>query len=535
MRFIQLYLATIILSFVAASDLPAAERISPKIPDPKLVNWMKANVSPATGMPFSFALIPPEKDVLKGIGQSASITGIIERTIVKEGVSIYDAALWQIVLASIPEQADLAAARKPVEYYWNGSLGDFANIRSGYDGSLFVYDPFDIEAVKSVVDQKGRRGFVFRIINANGKYLSQDPLDGKEAQEDFPNDAHIHWEDWKPIAGENAWVVMAALHVEKARSALERVISGGQRSIEIQLAEELARAALYLQAENGGIRMAPLGTYYHLADITPDMDEAAIAQALDERARTFRLNGGPSSEEVRLGGRDYPDYHVWYYQEISTENNLSWYAAFRMLYRETEDAKYRQAMDRIEAYFKSVWNPDEKVFYQGAHFTDGRWVPNVTPFAVDVQNWSILVLGPQMLDSWFGEGAAYEIWRATKNNSGVVDADGRLQGVGFTRENDRLTVEWTAGAIMAVQRLAAYYEASHPEWSAELRRDGRDMRAGVEQYRFSAGAGREAYSYSSKREWIPFGWFSHEPLVLSLASTAWMVLVDLDTDPFDLK
>jgi len=435
----------------------------------------------------------------------------------------------------LPDSADLAAAKKPLEYYWNGSLGDFVNIRSGSDGSLFVYDPSDLKAVASGPDKKGQRGFIFRILNANGRYLSKDPLDGKEVQEGFPNDPRIHWEDWKPIAGENAWVVLAALHVWKKGPGSESGISDAREAVEFKLAQELARAALYLQAENGGIRMAPVGTYYHLIDIKPELDEAAIVRVLDERARNFRLNDGPAYPIVRLGNQAYPTYHVWYYEEISTENNLSWYAALRMLYQETGELAYHQAMDRMERYFKSVWNAEEKVFYQGAHFTDGQWAPNIAPFAVDVQNWSILVLGPELLDEWFGDGSAYAIWRATRESSGVFDPAGRLQGVGFTKEHNRLSIEWTAGAIMAVRKLAAHYAATHPEWSEELKRDAQDMRQGVEQYRFSAGEGREAYSYSSLRGWIPFGWFSHEPRVLSLASTAWMVLVDLDIDPFDLE
>jgi hypothetical protein len=535
MRFIQLCLATIILSFLAAGVLRAAEEPTNRTPDPKLINWMRTNVSTKTGMPFTYGMIPSKEEVLPGIGSSDSVAGIIERVFLNEGLSIYDTAVWQIVLALSPDSDDMAAARKPLEYYWDGSLGELANIRAGYDGSQFTYDPFYPESVRSSPDQKGLRGFIFHLIDANGQYWTADPLDGKTEHEDFPNKPQIHWEDWKPIAGGNAWVVLAALHVLKREKALEYVFSSEQDPVELLLPKELARAALYLQAENGGIRMAPLGTYHDAFDFKSDMDVSAIMKLMDDQTRAYRLNGRPPSAKVRYGEKDYPDYNAWYYETISTENNLSWYAALRMLYRATGDETYRQAMDRIEAYLKSVWDPDDRVFYVGAHFSNGQWKPETEHFAVDVQTWGILALGPQVLDSWFGEGAAYDMWRAAKAKSGVVDPDGRLQGVGFTTEHDRLTVEWTAGAIMAVRLLANYYAGSHPEWSKELKRDGEEMRAGVDKFRFTVWEGYEAYSYSSKRKWIPFGWFSQEPRVLSMTSTGWMVLVDLDMNPFDLK
>ena len=60
------------------------------------------------------------------------------------------------------------------------------------------------------------------------------------------------------------------------------------------------------------------------------------------------------------------------------------------------------------------------------------------------------------------------------------------------------------------------------------------MRAGIEEYRFTVRPGEDAYSYSSIRRWIPFGWFSHAPEILSLASTAWVYLIDKGINPFEL-
>ena len=199
------------------------------------------------------------------------------------------------------------------------------------------------EAVTGSLDGKGKRGFIFRIINANGKYNTADPLDGKTYLEGFPTWPTIHLEDWKPISGENAWVVMSSLQLYYAKypgADAKQYSINKNPTEEMELAEELARAAMLLQADNGGIRMAPIGTYH-------------------EQGNEF------------------------YYNEISTENNLSWYAAFRMLYQVTDKPKYKQAMENIEGT-KSVWDSRSNTFYQGAHYINGQWIPNDSNFAVDL-------------------------------------------------------------------------------------------------------------------------------------------------------
>ena len=266
--------------------------------------------------------------------------------------------------------------------------------------------------------------------------------------------------------------------------------SAPKDSLELSLAQDLARAALLLQADNGGIRMSPVGTFH-------------------------------------AKGKD------WYYNEISTENNLSWYAALRMLYQITKDEKYRKAMDRIEVYLKSVWDKKSNVFYQGAHYTDSSWKPNTAPFATDCQTWAIDVLGPAVIDGWFGEGTAMKMWQKTKELAGYVK-DGKLKGVGFSSEHDRLSIEWTAGAILATRILTDYYKTKHPEWATEVSNDAESMRNGIDDYKFEVTPGQSAYAYSSRRGVIPFGWNSHSPDVLSTTSTSWVVLLEKGFNPFIL-
>jgi len=157
---------------------------------------------------------------------------------------------------------------------------------------------------------------------------------------------------------------------------------------------------------------------------------------------------------------------------------------------------------------------------------------NSADFAVDVQTWGVLSLGADVIDGWFGDGAAYSAWQKAKEVSSTRDPLNKLVGVGYTTETGRISVEWTAGAIMATCQLAEFYAKTHSEWSAGLLRDAREMKSGIESLRRDLPHGMSAYAYSSRRGWIPFGWNSHDPRVMSLASTGWMFFVNKGYNPF---
>lgn len=466
--------------------------------DSHLLNWIKFNVSSSTHLPYSFYV--PEKAkpaVYKHMEEAGPVQGAIERMITQGGLDIYDGAVYQIVLSM---SGDLQQAEIPLHYYWNGSLGDLFTIRSGYPINRFIYDPQNPDTVSSDNSLLGHRGFIFRIISADGKYLLSDPMNGKTTLEGFPEQERIHWLDWKPVAGENAWVVMAAMQIyhRKYFDPKRNIYNHPSKSIELNLSEELARAAMVLQSEIGGIRMAPMNTYRNL-----------------------------SQEE-----KEYFTENNWWYNHISTENNISWYGAFRMLYEVTGKAEYKQAMKNIERYLNFVWDAKRHMFYQGAYEFNGKWSPSRENFALDVQTWAIGCLGPAVLDAWLGKGTSYYIWQNAKAHAGVFDKDGQVIGVGYTDEHDRVSVEWSAGAMLALEEIGQYYMEANPEWAQEAFNDKLAIRRNMETLRYKISPDQSAYSYSSRRGWIPFGWNSHEPQVMSMASTGWMVFVDASVNPF---
>ena len=457
--------------------------------DPHLFNWLKFNVSPITQLPYSFYISEKDKPaVYRRMEASGALQGSIERTITHEGMDIYDGAVYQIVLSMAGGEENLKQASLVDRYYWQGFVGDTWNIRAGYPINNFIYDPKHPESVSSDNSQLGQRGFIFRIIDADGKYLVTDPLDGKKNLAGFPEYDRLHWIDWKPVAGENAWVVIAAM----------QLYSRHPESFELNLARELARAAMILQSDIGGIRMAPIGTN-----------------------RTLK------AEE-----KDYFTGSNWWYNHISTENNISWYAAFRMLYQITHEPQYKKAMDGIERYLRFVWDAKQGFLYQGAYYKSGQWVLARENFALDVQTWGIACIGPKNLDAWFGDGAAWRIWQAGRARSGVFDKQGNVLGVGFTDEHDRISVEWSSGAMTALAQLADYYRVKDPDRSAQALADKFAMRVSMDSLLSHVSQHSAAYSYSSRRGEIPFGWNSHDPQVMSLVSTGWIIFVDAGFNPF---
>ena len=114
----------------------------------------------------------------------------------------------------------------------------------------------------------------------------------------------------------------------------------------------------------------------------------------------------------------------------------------------------------------------------------------------------------------------------------IFDEQGQLIGVGYTDEHDRVSVEWSAGAMLALKEMGQYYIHAKPDWATELFNDKIAIRRNMETLHYKVSETQTAYSYSSKRGWIPFGWNSHDPQVMSLASTGWMILVDAGVNPF---
>ncbi len=455
----------------APGFLPRAERVEASA----LVRFLSRNTT-RNGLPLSYRA--PEgywEDPANNF--NVPVEGAIERQIVANSVNIYDGAVWQVALQRHGGAKERAQAQSFTDRLIKGRSGELHDIRA-------YAKPFRYGAEKTELVRDN--AYFFRIIA--DKYFQPDPKDGSQFLAGFPNDDRLHHEDWKPITGEQAW----ATFIGPLQMAHHRY--GGfipAHAPEVKLALDSLVGIEAMQSAVGAIYHSPWGTH----------------------------------------GKDPRD--------ISNENNFSTLAGLRMLRKVLADngdirrsIRVEWLIRGIESYMKDYgFDRENGVFYQGGFLIGGEFVPNPI-FAVDCQTWGTIVLGPEWIDRNFGEGAAYRVWKNTKERSGAYDKDGKLWGVGFTDSHDVASVEWTAGAIQAVRMLARHYAESRPEWARELTEDARLMREGMERLKVDTGDGGVAYLYASRRFFIPFGWWANP--IPSLVSTSWMLLLDEGFDPFTL-
>jgi hypothetical protein len=383
--------------------------------------------------------------------------------------------------------------------------------------------------------------FFYRMIGP--KYTMRDPLVGDYGASwkyPWPNNdtttpwnigGVIHWNDWKPITGENVWAAMTGpLQVMWIMNGtkLQNFKTFGAAPPAIQFALSILPALKALQTSLGSLYHCPKGTEM----FPPD----------------------PSEET-----------------NVSNENNFSSYAALRMLLElltkyasGATDPVLINAISDVKSLVSGLENWFSKyllsppyqgynVVYQGGHISfsgDFEPVPisQTGGFAVDCQTWGMAVLGAVQVDAWYGKGTAYKLWQATKQFAGYYDKNNTLGGVGYTiveggQSHMIWSAEWTWGAIGACERLASDYTASGDiAWAASLTADAQSMTKLVQQpiqrCANSAWCGGGlvqedgSYLYANDRFFIPWGWYANP--IGATCSTAWAVMHKHNFNPFIL-
>jgi len=384
--------------------------------------------------------------------------------------------------------------------------------------------------------------YFYRMIGPT--YLMYDPLDGKygtkwRATPAGPNPdpaqywnlaGAIHWNDWKPITGENVWgAILGPMQVLflKNCSHIEKFATWATAPFEVQLAISILPAAQALQSPLGSMYHCPLGTKMY----PPDDEEET---------------------------------------NVSNENNFSAWASFQSLYivldnyytggdPDLDAAKQTvgKLIKGLESWFATYLLPapinGKNVISQGGHVTfDGQYKfqEGAQAFAIDCQTWGLLVLGSKRFDAAYSSKGvtAYGIWQDAKTLGGYY-INGKLAGVGYTvsetpgAETDIWSGEWTWGAIFMARKLAREYRAAgKTEWADSLEQDAQSMvsllttevipdKDGV----WASGGLVQidgSYLYANKRFFIPWGWYANP--IGATSSTGWAVLNDFDFNPFVL-
>jgi len=497
-----------------------------------------------------------------------------ERVNVHNGTNIYDAATWQIAVVLGAVQNHFANFLDLDSYqlasYQNQVLSQIHNTRDVPTGSrattidsLYLYNGTRITDPRSA--------YAFRMTAP--AWLVPDPLKDSQyahfitvgklpANNPAYRFGHLSWSDWKPITGDNAWAFLVG---PLQAAYLHYVVDRGNKCVpfsepSIQSAISVLTAFAAMQSAAGAVYYAPAGTMQNQggASVSPYFvsiennlslfaglnilkstlaDELAGDGALDSDARNqiaqalklidTMLSGGPLPGARHTRGlREFLHTHAW------------------------RDGQF------VTGGFAN--EPD----------SGSEWRPMLEPRAVDVNTWGVAALGAAQIDAWFGFGAAYHLWERLKDWGAYGDGK-TLWGVGYSDADSNgrtpegnyregvLSAEWTAGAIVMLRNMIHHYLATRRSAQAQvdvskLKDDEFYMVAGIQNLRYgryihSSFPGKpadyanlivepatpvasEPYLYSSKRYFVPFGWYANP--VPSTTASAWVILVADRFDPF---
>jgi hypothetical protein len=500
-----------------------------------------------------------------------------ERINVHNGTNIYDAATWQIavvlgsVLNHFGNSLDLHAySLASNQNRVLGQVHDMRDVPTGRRattaGALYVYNGTRITDPKSA--------YAFRMTAP--AWLAPDPLRDAYAKlinvETLPKDnpryqpGLVAWSDWKPITGDNAWAFflgpLQAAYIHFVLGLRERFVPFADLSVQNAVAALPAFAAM--ESKCGGIYYAPAGTLQNAGDNAVDPHLVSIENNLSLFAG-LRILRATLADELSGDKSLTPDQKALITRSTALIDTM-------LSGGTLPGDRYTGG---LKEFLRSrAWRDGE--FVQ-AGFADAgagseEWRPVLEPKAVDVNTWGVAALGARQIDSWFGFGAADRMWESLKHwgaygegrtlwGVGYSDRDGNGQTPEGVFRSGVLSAEWTAGAIVMLRNMIAYYSSLAPgspaaararDWVDKLRTDEQALIVGMQHLQFSryieAGfpgkppdyanliaepktpTRSDPYLYSSRRYRVPFGWYGN-PLP-STSSTAWAILVADHYDPF---
>ena len=160
----------------------------------KVLNWIKQNhMLMYENVPKSFQVLADKAKLVWDATTAAdSMATHIQRAIIDRGLEIYDGALAQM-LWMIGDNLDMASVLTR-GYMGEERISAFQTLRGWFRPNDSSH-PFQYgEGTNGRLGPD--RGWLFRIFA--DVWQKADPVDGRI----------VTWEDWKPIAGENAWAAM---------------------------------------------------------------------------------------------------------------------------------------------------------------------------------------------------------------------------------------------------------------------------------------------------------------------------------------
>lgn len=499
-----------------------------------------------------------------------------ERVNVHGGSNIYDAATWQIavMLGYVINHFDIPADGKAyalasaqnnlLKLGYNGNASEplqNAN-RAATVGERFIYNGHVIGDID--------HAYAFRMIPRS--WVSVDPFQGTRYQsllsmsrliKEEPNYqlGSVTWTDWKPITGENAWAFLIgplqAAYLQYMRNEHHQYIPFDEPAIQNALAVLPTFAAM--QSRIGAVYYAPAGTVGNQGDQLVNPHQVSVENNVS-------LYAGLKILDATLHAELTYNKNLSESQKTTINTALS---TIRIMIEGGQVAGTDPTEGLLRFFQKYAWRDNE--FVQAGLANDPHqkdvWMAVTKPKAIDANTWGIAALGAKQIDRWFGFGASYKNWQQIKRwggygvgntlwGVGYSDADGNGADPNGRYRQGVLSSEWTAGAINMVRNLIAHYQKT-PNTSADykasteyvrsLKQDESAMldalqKLRIDNYINEDFPGKPAsyqdlmhqqlkpFLYSSKRYFVPFGWYAN-PLP-STCATAWAIMLADHFDPF---
>jgi hypothetical protein len=189
----------------------------------------------------------------------------------------------------------------------------------------------------------------------------------------------------------------------------------------------------------------------------------------------------------------------------ATEHNIDLYAAFKRLYKQTNQPKWQQRADSAKAFVAAMWDAKQGRFWTGTG-DDGLTI-NQTVIPLDVQAWSVLAFAEA--------GKAY--WPALM----YAEKHHAIAG-GFDFNEDKDGI-WYEGTAQMAEAYAASGQAD--KWNATLKvLDAAQRPSGAIPAASKDGLTTGFYLSNGK----PWLYFARE----HLGASAWYALAKLKVNPF---
>ena len=337
---------------------------------------------------------------------------------------------------------------------------------------------------------------------------------------DEVNELYLTWSDYRPVTGENAWVMNATTHAffqanESYNDSIMKPL--------VLLAKRITTTMLALEAyPNSGIlyyspqqNNIELWNVYQYSVENAASSISALVNFSDSRFPTdivpATLHDSARAYAGRIAQRIL-DTHIVKDYKYDTGTIIEGYSI-------NQGGTYVPSTGRVTGGSQASYSPG---------------LTNGNQYATDCTSWVINVMGDK-IDERYGAGTCMQLYRTLKKYNGYYEND-ICMGFGYSfNENDNVhSSEWSIGAMFAAKQMAMFLYPKDKAIQDELAIDISNCEKKLlEQTRTDLPVSGAGLNYCNKENYeIPFGWLGQRNS--SMASTGWFTFWLAGKNPWRL-